>query len=369
MKFLKSALQNGFTMVEMSVALALTAVLGMVIYGVMNYTNRQSKIQTENIQDLILRYGASKVLVRDIANAAPTFNYINIKDDDNLPFFVYSQNEYCQPAAACSRKFTMEIPANNTLSEPIFFLSVKGGSDEMIRFGIDPSMTFDGSTNSYLGVNYEKVVDSTTGISKDIIPESPWVEDRIVLLQSANSFYDCSSTVNTFSPDPAGNCNVTGTNFATTRQMKMLGKVNSDEIDMTFYAVASRPNLLKNKYNICRPDQNLNCVINPNTANLTITTSKDLIENMPYIPGSDNLASITPVELIRYHLERPAANSPDTKIVLMRSVATIVGGQLSFERAHVLMSGIQSIVFTRKNVSNPTIEYKLIKVRYQSAIK
>lgn len=366
MKFLKSILQSGFTMVEMSVALALTAVLGMVIYGVMNYTDRQSKIQTENIQDLILRYGASKVLVRDIANAAPTFNYINIKDDNNLPFFVYSQNEYCQPAATCSRKFTMEIPANNTLSEPIFFLSVKGGSDEMIRFGIDPSMTFDDS-DTYVGINYDKVADPATGISKSVIPESPWVKHRIVLLQSANSFYDCNSTVNSFTPNPTGSCNVTGANFATTRQMKMLGVVNPDEIDMTFTPVASRPTLLKNKYNICRPDKNLNCVIKVSLANLN--TSKDLIEKMPYIPGSDNLASITPVELIRYHLERPAPNSPDTKIVLMRSVATIVGGQLSFERAHVLMSGIQSIVFTRRNVSNPTIEYKLIKVRYQSAIK
>jgi len=195
------------------------------------------------------------------------------------------------------------------------------------------------------------------------------MKDRIILLQSANSFYDCNSTVNSFSPAPAGTCNVTGANFATTRQMKMLGVVNDDEIDMTFTPVASRPNLLKNNYNICRPDQNLNCAINANISDLIINSSAKLIENMPYIPGSDNLASITPVELIRYHLERPAANSSDTKIVLMRSVATIVGGQLSFERAHVLMSGIQSIVFTRKNVSTPTIEYKLIKVRYQSAIK
>jgi hypothetical protein len=239
----------------------------------------------------------------------------------------------------------------------------------MIRFGIDPSMTFDSSTNAYLGVNYEKVVDPATGISKDIIPESPWEKDRIVLLQSANSFYDCNSTVNSFAPAPTGTCSVTGADFATTRQVKMLGVVNTDEIDMTYAPVALRPNLLKNNYNICRPDQNLNCVINPNIANLSINTSQALIENMPYIPGSDNLASITPVELIRYHLERPAPNSPDNKIVLKRSVATIVGGELSFERAHVLMSGIQSIVFTRRNVSNPTIEYKLIKVRYQSAIK
>jgi hypothetical protein len=263
----------------------------------------------------------------------------------------------------------MVITAGETRSEPIFFLAVKGGSDEMIRFGINPSLTFDDTTKAYRAVNYEKIDDPLLGISKSAMPESPWVKGRIVLLQSANSFYDCNSTINSFAPTPSGTCNLTGSNFATTRQMKMLGVVNPDEIDMTFFPVADREELLKNKYNICRPDQNLNCAINPNTPDLTIDTSRKLIENMPYIPGSDNLASITPVELIRYHLERPTPNSPDTKIVLMRSVATLVGGEFSFGRAHVLMSGIQSIVFTRKNVSNPTIEYKLIKVRYQSAIK
>ena len=160
-----------------------------------------------------------------------------------------------------------------------------------------------------------------------------------------------------------GNC----PDYAVARQMKLLGTVNSDEFDMTFKNVASQSQLLKKQYKICRPNQNMTCSIKTNIPNLN--TSKKLIEKMPFIPGTDNLATITPVELVRYHLERPAANSPDSKILLMRSTATIVGGQLSFERAHILMSGIQSIVFTRNNVSNPTIEYKLIKVRYQKAIK
>jgi hypothetical protein len=86
-----------------------------------------------------------------------------------------------------------------------------------------------------------------------------------------------------------------------------------------------------------------------------------LFENLPYLPGTDNLSSLTPVELVRYHLERPSPNSPDTKIVLMRSTATIVGSELSFESAHILMTGVQSIVFTRKNISAATVEYKLTK--------
>jgi prepilin-type N-terminal cleavage/methylation domain-containing protein len=365
MSTLKTIGQSGFTMIEVTVTLALTAVLGLSISGVMNYANRQTKIQTEDIQSLIIRYGASKVLVRDIANAAPSFNYINFKDDDNLPFFIYSQGELCTPTT-CSRKFTMSIAAGATKSRPLFLLTVKGGIEEMIRFGVNPINAFDGTTNAFIGVNPSPT--STTGISKTVIPSSPWEKGRIVLLQTTNSFFDCSSMVN--NSTPSGSCTITCQgaclDYAASRQMKMIGVVDNDEEDMTYTSVVGQPALFKKDYSICRPDS-ATCPIKVSVPNLN--SAKKLFENMPYIPGSDNLATITPVGLVRYHLERPNVNSPDNQIVLVRSEATLVGTKLSFVRAHVLMTGIQSIVFTRKNVSNPTIEYKFTKVRYQSAIK
>ena len=367
MSTLKTIRQSGFTMIELTVTLALTAVLGISISGVMKYANRQTKIQTEDIQSLIMRYGASKVLVRDMANAAPSFNYINFKDDNNLPFFVYSQGEACTNAA-CSRKLTMSIANGATKSNPLFLLTVNGRIDEMIRFGINPTDAFDATSSSYIGVNPAPT--ATTGISKTVISSSPWEKGRIVFLQTTNSFFDCSSMVNNFSPTPSGSCPITCqgacTDFAVSRQLKMIGVVNNNEEDMTYTPVLFQPSLFKKAFSICRPDQN-SCPIKIPIPNLN--SARKLFEKMPYIPGSDNLATITPVELVRYHLERPTANSPDNQIILARSAATIVGGKLSFERAHGLMTGIQSIVFTRKNVSNPTIEYKLIKVRYQKAIK
>jgi len=73
---------------------------------------------------------------------------------------------------------------------------------------------------------------------------------------------------------------------------------------------------------------------------------------------------------VRYHLEKPSVNSTDAKIALMRSTATINGhSELSLEKAHILMAGIQSIVFASNSILNPTIEYKLNKVHYQTGIK
>jgi hypothetical protein len=181
------------------------------------------------------------------------------------------------------------------------------------------------------------------------------------------------SLVNTFNPLPSADCpiacNPSGTcDYATSRQIKLLGSVDTNEIDMTFTPVKNRPDLLKTKYMICRPGQSTNCGVSSKYQSaLDIKSAKMLFENLPYLPGTDNLSSLTPVELVRYHLERPSPNSPDTKIVLMRSTATIVGSELSFESAHILMTGLQSgvksIVFTRKNISAATIEYKIIKAR------
>lgn len=360
--------QSGMTMVEMMVAFALTAILGGIVFSVMEYADKQAKLQTEDIQTLIMRMGASKIIARDIANSAPSFNYINFEDDNTRPFFVHAQNELCQ-GEPCSRVFTMSIPAGDVISKPFFLLTIRGDANEMIRFEVDPYIPFDASSNTYIGVNAEASVDPETGISQGVLPFSPWKQGRLILLQSANSFYDCQSTVNTFNPAPGDqcvvSCNPSGScDFAATRQLKLLGVVNEDEIDMTFTPVKSRPALLKTNYKICRPNQNMVCTVPTKyQAGLNLKLAKDLFEYLPYMPGSDNLVSFTPVELVRFHLERPSANSPDTKTVLMRSSATIVGGELSFERAHLLITGVQSIVFKRKNISNPTIEYKLNKAR------
>lgn len=358
-------MQSGFSMIEMMMALAITSILGGIIFSVVEYSDRQTKLQTEDIQSMILRMGGAKVLVRDVANSSPGFNYLNMPDDNGKPFYIFAQNEYCQ-GSSCERNFTLNIPPGQVVSSPFFMLVTRGDANEMLRLGVDPYTTFS-DTHSYVGVNAAAQTDPATGLAKSVISYSPWTKGRLILLQSANHFYDCMSLVNTFDPLPSADCpiacNPSGTcDYATSRQIKLLGSVDTNEIDMTFTPVKNRPDLLKTKYMICRPGQSTNCGVSSKYQSaLDIKSAKMLFENLPYLPGTDNLSSLTPVELVRYHLERPSPNSPDTKIVLMRSTATIVGSELSFESAHILMTGVQSIVFTRKNISAATVEYKLTK--------
>lgn len=359
--------QGGITLVEMTVAMALMAVLGGIVYSVVQYAERQTRIQTEDIQNLIMKYGGSKLLQTDIARATPSFNFINFADDSNKPFFTLAQNDYCQHAN-CERTFKMEIPSGNNKSKPLFFLTMNGIGKEILRFTIEPDSTFTSGTYTGLNPKYS----TPLSISKSNMEPSPWYKKRLIMLSTTNMFYDCNSQTNTMNPG-TGSCKITclsdtDCNYATTRFIKALGVVTNNELDMDITTpVSPHTTLFNNTYQLCRPDAFLNCVT---TINFTTNSTKNLIENMPYLPGSDNLTFISPVQLVRYHLEKPTPNSPDHTIILMRSVAEINGSNmLSFDRGHILMSGVQSIVFTRKNISNPTIEYKLNKARTQNSIK
>lgn len=360
--------QSGMTMVEMMVTFALMSILGGIVYSVVQYADRQTKIQTEDIQNLIMKYGGSKILQTDIARANPSFNFLHLADASNKPFFVLAQSDLCQHPD-CSRTFKLEIPPGNNKSQPFFFLIVNGIGKEMTRFTIEPDSTFVSGT--YQGIN-PKWANPALTISKSNLEHSPWTKSRLMMLSSANMFYDCNSLTGSMLSG-SSNCKITcksatNCNYATTRATKFLGVVKLNESDMLNHtSVISRPTLFNNTYKLCRPTAGFNC---PSSINYTATTTKNLIEKMPYLPGSDNLTFITPVQLVRYHLEKPTPSSPDHKIFLMRSVATITGsGQLSFDSGHVLMTGIQSLVFSRNNISNPTIEYKLNKVRTQTSIK
>lgn len=366
--------QRGVTLVEMVVTLGVVGILGLIIVNVSRYAERQAKIQIEDVQTMIAKLGASKIMTRDLANSTPSFNYINLEDDltegTPRPFFVYAKNEYCQETASniCKREYKLTIPDGQTNSKPFFIITIRGYNGERLKFPIAIETDVFSSTApyGYLGLNH-----TDHKITRNEVPDSPWMKDRLMILSSNNDYYDCFNKVKTMGNTPCGptvTCLTPGTcDYVAKREFKMLGIVRANEADMDFRPVKDRATLLKTNYNICSVNDSMGCAGTNITAN--ITSSETLFKKMPFSPGLDNGASLSPVELIRYHLERPAPNSPDHQIRLFRSMASLDGSELSFQRAHILMTGVQSIVFTRPNISNPTIEYKIIKARTQQSIK
>lgn len=359
---------RGFSLLEVIIAMALSGFLATVGYNLYQFATKETAILSEDILVTIARFGASRVLTRDLSGAEPSFNYLNIDDDNGLPFFTLAKNEYCRQDK-CSRQLTLELKAGQKKSKSIYFIVKKSIGKETQRYSISPRQVFKTDKN-FGGLNWQHGTDRS--ISKATIPESPWEPKRIIMLSSDIEFFDCNTTVLKMN-NPGTcriSCSVSGTcDYAVKRPFKMLGVVDPlPSADMTYYPINGNSALLATKYNVCRPDKDLNCLGKIDISG-GIHNTKTFYENLPYIPGTDPRTVITPVEIVEYYLERPAPQSHDHLIELKRSTANLNGSSLEFGKSLTLMSGIKSVVFSRSNVSTPVIEYKLRKVRMRKSLK
>lgn len=361
---MKHFTNRGFSLVEMMIAVALMVGLGVAANNIFNFSRRESSRLTEDIQATISRYGGARVLLRDLTGAEPSFNYLNIQDDRDLPFFVLAPNELCRNDK-CERRLTLELKPGANQSRSIYFIIRKGYVDEMLKFTIDPISTYDSRT--YSGINWQFANEDQT-LSKSQRPYSPWTKGRLLMLTSEMSFFDCQSMTQkndgicTISCTPSGTCN-----YAGKRPLQFLGKVNDTESDLVSVQYDMERDIFKNRYLLCRPDYNLNC--NSTIDIPALDTPKTFFEKLPFIPGMDNRSYVSPVEVVEYYLKKPTTNSPDHAIQLVRTKLGISGNKLIPEKSVPIMSGIQTIQFKRSNISNSLIEYKIKKTNMRKSVK
>ncbi|WP_408096424.1 hypothetical protein ACJVC5_15400 [Peredibacter sp. HCB2-198] len=360
---------NGFSMVEMMMALGLTGLMALIGVNLYEFSQKETKVLSEDIINTIARFGASKTLTYDLLSGEPSFNYVNLADDNNLPFFALAKNEFCRNST-CTRQLTLDIKPGAVKSRSFYIIVKRPQGKESLKFTIDPNLVY-GPDRSYAGINWQKA-DANYSITKS--PErvdSPWQKGRLLMLTSEMDFYDCLSPVHSMTA--SGNCKVTcensGTcNFIIKRPYKMLGGVSDNEVDMNYYPIEGAPTgLIKSAYQICRPNKDYVCAATVDISG-GLESSKTFFDKLPYIPGNDNRTTLAPVEIVQYWLERPNPTSPDHLIELRRARATLVGGRIKFQKGVILMTGLQSIVFSRSNISNSIIDYKLKKVRLKKSL-
>lgn len=360
---------RGFSLLEVVIAVGLTGFLATVGYNLYQFATKETAVLSEDIMVTMARFGASRVLTRDLSGAEPSFNYVNVNDDDGLPFFTLAKNEYCRQEK-CERKLTLELKTGQTRSKSIYFIVKKSVGKEIQRLSVHPRSVFK-PDKSYGGPNWQ-YSSTQYSISKSNLPESPWIEKRLMMLTSEVEFFDCNTSI--LKTNFTGTCRITcptsGTcEYAVKRPFKMLGVVDkSPSADMTYYPIDNNESLLQTKYRICRPDQEFKCI---GEVDLTggIKSTKTFYEKLPYIPGTDDRTVLSPVEIVEYYLEKPSKEAQDHQILLKRARASFSDGAIKFDAPLTLMSGIQAVVFSRANISNPVIEYKLRKVRMKKSIK
>ena len=360
---MKHHLEQGLSLVELLMSVSMLGILGFATLNLYQFSQKESMVASENIQALISRFGASKVILNDISDAEASFNLINLKDDDNLPFFTLPTNELC--TKNCTRKLTLRIPPGEKKSQSIYFILRRGQQNEMLKFTIDPRAAFSGS--NYRGIN--RYPNSDSSIAKRRRAHSPWDKNRLILLTSELSFYDCKNTTRN-----STNCNFTCRNnlddscsYIAKRPMRFIGTVTDDDKDLTDVSVPDG-SFFDKSFHLCVPNKDSVC--EPLTKDpVEIKSPQDLFENLPIIPGMDNRTHISPIQIIAYSIRRDNINSPEHTQQLIRTRVIHSEGKLVLGQPRVLMTGISEAEFRRENISIPIIEYRLKKVRMRKSIK
>lgn len=199
---------KGFSMMELVISLGIMSLVGVGINSMLQTTNKNVGNLTDDIQQSILRLGAEKFIQKDIVNAAPSYNYLNVLDDTGKWFYAFDKTFLCEEKK-CERTITLNLPAGQTSSSKVLYiLRVKGRGEEKLVFNIDPETVFSESApNDYKFINVN-ISDPDKDISKSASrPYSPCDADRLLLQNSKISIYDCYNGVNSTTSACNFSCN------------------------------------------------------------------------------------------------------------------------------------------------------------------
>lgn len=353
---------NGFSLVEMLVTMGLISIVGATALSLKDFVNKETDQQTNEIEMTIERLGANKVIHRDIALSELTFNFLNLPDDKGLSLFAFTPGPECR-GSGCSRTKTLEIASGQIKSEPVYFILKKGKPEESLKLNIDPFSVYKTDKN-FGGINWKKNIDTNLSISKTSDNYySPWEKSRIVVLSSEMNFYDCATQSHQKNSQCLIDCE--DCSKSVKRPLKFLGKVSNDETDLESLDLGKEialKNMILSTYDLCRPNGAQTCTLKVGSASV-INSSQEFYSKLPFIPGGDNSTFITPVIIVKYYIQKESPESAPKFNKLVREVATFDGKYLAFNSPKILMSGIQSLTFSRKNISSAQIEYKIKKVK------
>jgi hypothetical protein len=265
---------KGMSFVELVMAMGLAVVLAYG-YSTFETINKNTKKTSDEVQYLIEKSAADRVIQSDLYSSLHSYNNILMKDDKGKVFYDYRPYPLC--VKNCNRTMTMKIEANELKSKPFYILASNRKRSDPIQ--IDIARAY--AKKVYIGLNGNEGLEDLSW-NKEINPTSPWLAENFIVIYSV--FYPTEIGRNTFN------------NF--TRNYFYLGKVRSDAKDLDFLPVVDEGNIIVRDFD-------------PIDNNKKISSTDDFLKSI-LGPGSINVRApiyMEEVQILKYYLERDDVNS------------------------------------------------------------
>lgn len=326
--------KRGFSLPELMISLAFMGIVASVSYTTFQLLDESTKDEVNEIQYLIEKLGAERIIHQDIALATNSFNQLNLKDGNGRLFYDFIQYPYCK--SNCKRELTLNLSSNEIRSSYFYILTIN--TKKGLKFSVNPKGMFyqdaDGQVdiNQYLGINpaTENSPDIGCDLEADPPAQSLWCKSEMVALYTNVNF---SSKLNPNSP---------------ARPFFIWGVVDNSQVDIIPLFPKD-----ENGEDILRKE-------NPLIPTHSINSPQDFLQSLSVTPGQSFSLYLEGVDLVRYHIERK--NIDSSKTFLIRSVARFTPdtNEMTFEsKKHVLAYDIESLTFTRDTISSPSIGFSI----------
>ena len=173
--------QGGFSLVELLVSIAVTAIIGIILAGVV-YESTRMQLQTkEQIEDSTDRLLGERIIFLDMKNIDPSFNVLQLRDDTGKDFFDHIPD---LPASFFGGNASRTVTMNANGIKEIKFLQADPVAGPLIIYdpvlaysvGATPADFNTAATLTFVSLNQDDIV-------RKLRPEF-WKDGRLLMLDT-----------------------------------------------------------------------------------------------------------------------------------------------------------------------------------------
>lgn len=317
---MKTTSQRGFTMIEVAIAMGLSAiVLAVVVTSIFNLTKNQNDISTKIAATVDALLGENSIFV-DLRNIEPSFNNVIAQDDQNLSFFEHYPDVPESMLTNRSRTITLSL----TGTKEFYFLQTDLMAGPMLVYdpalayiiGPPPSNPSEAASLTFSSINKNGAVSSQRPLF--------WVEGKTLLMDTpARVRPIVNNQINLLTPP---------------RSSIFVGRVTGQNLIMDTE--------LSSRLMTTHPSTGAQ-VADPDT----------FLRTVPSMGGGSSYVRVRPVRLVRYYLEPQADSTIKGAAILKKSVYS--DGQ--FSAPFVIMDQIKTIQFHRESVTQKVMTFSIEK--------
>lgn len=317
---MRNSSQKGFTLVEVAIAMGLSAVvLAVVVTSIFNLTKNQSDLSNKVAATVDALLGEQSIFV-DLRNIEPSFNNVIAADDSNLSFFEHYPDIPESMIANKSRTITLSLNGKREF----YFLQTDIMAGPTLVY--DPALAYNigapptspdvAASLAFVSVNKNGAVSSQR--------PAFWVQGKTLLMDTPSRVRPIINNQLSLLTPP--------------RSSIFVGRVSGEDL-------------------LLDPEISRRLIVTHPSTGAQVSDADTFLRTMPSMGGGSSYVRIRPVRLVRYYLEPQADSTIPGAAILKKSVYS--DGQ--FSAPFVIMDQIKTIQFHRESVMQKVMTFSIDK--------